>query len=471
MTKIQFSILAIAFLYFNLALGQEKRESLAESEIFVNGVYKNEKNTYNYIAIREFLKDTLISNKSFKKFELSKFKDYSKEKNREIYYESFANDEYEKRDQELVVIHKLNVNTQAQQNGILFRKKGRIELEFVDTRRSSPRNALEPDATTPRKFYFKKKPNLNISLRIDLQVLELEINRKKYTKHLLSDIYTNLSKGIKNREPVESNLTLKVGDEIQVFYQRKWYNKTTKLAEYEDKQYKNIKYVGDTIVDGQIALNFRFDGFNYLSGKEDSGYFPVLKSGSGYYYGNQLIDYKQFKPELKIIEQDSKNNYIYFQAHIIDRIGTQDFPRVIQYNSLSRYCYYILPYFPTPYVEAGNVVGKITYVKKNNQEFGVKKVRIEKTDSPNIRKIVVLSNNTIELTYYLTNDSEVHWFFYNISGTEPTPIITNQGTRGQNTIVLKTPNLKNREYYQIQMEVLTESGKSITTHGFKARIE
>jgi hypothetical protein len=31
--------------------------------------------------------------------------------------------------------------------------------------------------------------------------------------------------------------------------------------------------------------------------------------------------------------------------------------------------------------------------------------------------------------------------------------------------------LKNREYYQIQMEVLTESGKSITTHGFKARIE
>jgi hypothetical protein len=470
MTKIQFSVLAIAFLSINLALGQEKRESLAESEIFVNGVYKNKKNTYNYIAIREFLKDTLIRNKSFKKFELSKFKDYSKEKNHEIYFESFANDEYEKLDQELVVIHKLNINTRAQQNGVLFRKKGKIELEFVETRRSFPRDTLKPDDTTPRKFYFKKKPNLNISLRIDLQVLELEIKGKKYTKHLLSDIYTNLSKGIKNREPIKDNLSLKVGDEIQVFYSRKWYNKSTKLAEYEDKQYKNIKYVGDTIVEGQKALNFRIDGFNYLSGKEDSGYFPVFKSGSGYYYGNQLIDYKEFKPELKIVEQDSENNYIYFQAYISDRIGTQDFPKVIQYNSLSPYCYYILPYFPIPYVEAGNVVGKITYVKKNNQEFGRKKERIEKTDSPNIRKIVVLSKSTIELTYYLTNDSEVHWLFYNISGTEPTPILTNQGTRGQNTIVLKTPNLKNREYYQIQMEVLTESGKSITTHGFKARI-
>lgn len=300
--------------------------------------------------------------------------------------------------------------------------------------------------------------------------MELAANKTNYTKHLIGDIFTNLSKGLKNTEEISNKLSLNTGDEIQLYYRRKWYNDTTHRAEYEAKQFKTIKYIGDTLIEDKEAFKFSLSGFNYLSGKEENGEFLIQKNDSGYYYGNQLIKYETFKPEFKIVEQDSADNYIFLQSYVIDEIDGKEFPRIIQYNSLSPYRYYILPYFPVPYFEFGNVEGKITYVRKANNEYGQKKKIVWRTDSNHIRKLNVVTNTKIELKYYLTNETEVRWLFYE-PNSEPKTLLTSNGEKGENTISITTPSLNYGESYQIQMEVETENGKTVVTQSFKSNLK
>jgi len=466
------TILIVTFFTLNFSVfGQEKRTSLAESNIFINANYENKINDYKYIGIREFLKDTIIKEKEFKKICFTTFKDYSKEKMLEYYFESFENSEYEKLDQNLKTIHKVSFKPTKTQQGILFYKEDNISIEYVDTRNYFPRDSLIANEKTPRKYYLTNKTETYIVVRPDLKVVELSAQGINYTKHLLGDIFTDISKGLKNTTPISNSIDLVIGDEIQLFYRRKWYNDSTQLAEYEDKQFKNIKYVSDTLIEGHKALNLEINGYNYLSGQEENESFPVILKDSGYYVGQQFTKLTTFKPELKIIEQDSLENYISLQTYTYENIGNKKFPKVTQYYSGSLYRYYLLPYFPMPFIEFGNVQGIITYVKQDGEEHGKKRERTKKTDEPNIRKIRTLSKKEIELTYFLPKSAKVEWLFYSTIESEPKLIKVTESKQGENIIVLKTPKLKNKGNYQIQMEIYNDNGKSVITHGFRAKIK
>ena len=70
-----------------------------------------------------------------------------------------------------------------------------------------------------------------------------------------------------------------------------------------------------------------------------------------------------------------------------DTIGTNIYQKIVQAKGNDPYRYYILPFFPMPYIEFGNVQGIITYSKIKGIEKGKKRERTYITDRNNIRGI------------------------------------------------------------------------------------
>ena len=130
----------------------------------------------------EELADTSINGNVFKKYNLIKFKDYSKDKVSEFYYESFNNNRYIRLDSSLKTVHNIVFNSQTEQNGILFYKQTKLAIKAIDTRSYFPRDSLVPDKTTPRKFYSISNPDNYLIARPDLRVIELSGRGSKVAK-------------------------------------------------------------------------------------------------------------------------------------------------------------------------------------------------------------------------------------------------------------------------------------------------
>jgi len=110
---------------------------------------------------------------------------------------------------------------------------------------------------TPRKYYSTDNSEIYAIIIPELKTLAVSSNGQFYTKQLYGDNYNDISEGIKNNYKTSNQFDIQPGDEIQLFYRKKWYNDSTNFTEYEDKQFKNIKYIGNTIIDGENNIVIR----------------------------------------------------------------------------------------------------------------------------------------------------------------------------------------------------------------------
>ena len=351
---MRITILLTLLLLTQITFGQESREEMAESKIYVRATYFDQKNEIIGLQVRTDLLDTIIENREFHKFKTEDFVDYSEIEKTETYYESFLNGNYKLLDKNLETVHNIDYTATNEQTATLFGKEVKTSLEFIDTRRSYPRDSLIANDKTPRKYFKSDNSEIYALIIPDLKTLAVSSNGQFYTKQLFGDNYNDISEGIKNNFQANNRFDIQSGDEIQLFYRRKWYNDSTGIAEYQDKQFKNIKYVGDTIIDGNKSLKLQIVGYNYLSGSKDGPEeFLMQVSDSGYYYGNQFIPFKDYKTELKIIEQNGQKGFS-LQGVSKDTINGFVYQKIVQATP-DPYRYFILPFFPMPFVEFGNV--------------------------------------------------------------------------------------------------------------------
>lgn len=402
--KHTLTILTLLFSYF--AFGQNNRSELANSKIYVRATYFDKKNEFIGLQTRTDLADTIIENKKYLKFQTSDFTDYSDKRETKTFYETFANGVYCLLDDNKKVVHKINYQIDKEQTATIFSKQTNILLEFIDTRNSYPRDSLVATKKTPRKYYQKENSDIYLVIIPDLQSLVVSSNGQFYTKQLMGDNYNDISNGLKNNYTASTRFDIQKGDEIQLFYRRKWYDDTTNVAEYQDKQFKNFKYLEDTIVSDKKAMKFEVEGYNYLSGSFDSPQeLLVTVTDSGYYVGYQFVPFQDYKTELKIVETE-KGKDLFLQGVTFDTINGNTYPKIVQAKS-DPYRYYILPFFPMPFIEFGNVQGIITYTKIKGIEKGKKRERAYITDKNNIRDIISKSKKEVEVIIYFVDKAEV----------------------------------------------------------------
>jgi hypothetical protein len=290
-----------------------------------------------------------------------------------------------------------------------------------------------------------------------------------YTKQLFGDNYNAISNSIIYNNSATNDIKIQIVNAIQLFYRRKWYNDTTDIAEYEDEQFKNITYTGDTTVGKNKALKFTIEGYDYLSGNKDEAeeYLTVL-TDSGYYSGNQFIPFKTYKNELKLIEDTTGNNF-FLQGIDFDTIGNSTYSRIIQVYSNSPYRYYILPFFSMPFIEFGNVQGLITYTKIAEKENGIKRQRAFITDRTNIREIKSLSENEVYFEIFIKESCELSITIDN--DEEKTREYKYTAAEGIQTFKVKISKpLTNGKYYQVQINYKTKNSSGSFSNGFTAGI-
>lgn len=452
------TFLTLALIAFSVtAFGQINRNDLAKSNLFYTGIYVDDVNTNKSILIREFIKDTIIDSKSFRKYKMIEFENYSEIKNQSFYYESFDQNSYIKLNEKLKPIHSVQTDKEEQQ-GIIFGNRKNLKLEYVDTRRSFPRDSLIPDEQTPKKFFEIENPENHFIIRTDLQVKELEIQDNLYTKQLLGDVFLRISENIKNNLTVNNQYRNNVGDEIQLIYRRKWYNEENGTAEYENKQFKNFKITADKSIDNLRLITIEESGYSFLSGVEEQPKeWEVFVTDSSYVFQGFEIPIKDYKTDLKI-----EDNMIFLQSISEIKIGNKKFPLINQYYSEGYYQPTILAFFPMVYFDVGNVEGDISYVKLSNIEYGKKLERTYPKDKTGIWSLRQVSENSIEVHFFVVEDSEIQIEF----GQEENlhTLFEKKMKPGEYKEIIKTNELKSNEYYRINFVYRSENSSGNQTN-------
>jgi len=462
-------ILTISLLFGFSAFGQTSRSELSKSKLYVRATYFDKKNEFIGLETRTDLTDTIINNTWYKKFQTEDFTDYSGRRTSNTYYESFSDGLYTLLNKKLQVVHKINYQTTKEQQGTIFGKPVQISLEFIDTRNSLPRDSLIPMEKTPRKYFQKGNSEIYLVLIPDLKTLAVSSNGQFYTKQLFGDNYNDITNGLQNDYEASTKFDIQKGDEIQLFYRRKWYNDTTNIAEYEDKQFKNIKYLGDTIVENAKALKLEIEGYNYLSGsKEDPEEFLVPITDSGYSLGYQFIPFKNYKTELKLTDGDRGKEF-FMQGVTFDTVGNNIYPKIVQAKSGDPYRYFILPFFPMPFVEFGNVQGIITYSKIKGIEKGIKRERTYITNENNIRDIINTSKTEIEVIMYFVDEANIEIEIQDFDSNKTLGQLKSSAKQGLNSFMVHTDKLEKDKEYRVQINFKAENGSGSFSNSVKAK--
>lgn len=447
------------------SFGQSSRLEYANSKIYVCATYFNQVNKNIGLETRTILKDTTIDKISFTKFKTENFTDYSKQKKVSFFYEAFKDNYYYLLDSSFKTLHKINYLTSSPQIGTIFGKTEEVVLEYIDTRDYYPKDSLVATSKTPRKYYLKSNSEVYLVIIPDLKTLAVSSNGNYYTKQLFGDNYNSISKGFLNNSKASNRFDIQIGDEIQLFYRRKWYNDTTGLAEYEDKQFKNIKYVGDTIINNSKALLLSINGYSYLSGSKDNDeQFPLIVTDSGYYSGYQFVPFKEYQTELKLVEVESKKQ-LFLQGIDNDTIENNIYQKIVQVKGNDPYRYYILPFFPMPFIEFGNVQGIITYSKIKGIEKGRKREITYITDRTNLRDIKCKTDTEVEFEIYFKDACDLT---ITIGENNDLGTLTTNAKQGVQTFSVKTKKLTKGETYQVQINYKLDNGSGSLSNSFKA---
>jgi hypothetical protein len=441
---------------------------MAESKIYVRATYFDQKNEIIGLQVRTDLQDTIIENRQFKKFKTEDFVDYSEIEKTEYFYESFFNSNYKLLDKNLETVHNIDYTATNEQTAILFGNEVKTSLEFIDTRRSYPRDSLIANDKTPRKYFKSDNAEIYALIIPDLKTLAVSSNGQFYTKQLFGDNYNDISEGIKNNFKANNRFDIQQGDEIQLFYRRKWYNDSTGIAEYQDKQFKNVKYIGDTIIDGNKSLRMEIEGYNYLSGSKNGPEdFLIQVSDSGYYSSNQFIPFKDYSTELKLIEQNGQKRFS-LQGVSKEIINGFTYDKIVQATP-APYRYFILPFFPMPFIEFGNVQGIITYSKINGIEKGIKRERTYITDENNIRDIYSVSNKKVEIEFYFLNKVDIEIEINDYETDKVIGSLKTKSKKGINSFTVKTETLEKGKSYSVQINYKGEDNSGSYLNGFKSK--
>lgn len=437
----------------HLAFGQSAQER-AYSKIYYKGTYFNEQNKLLGLQVRTDLTDTVIGATQYKKFQMADFTNDAGQKEITSYYESFANGIYCLLDSSRQVVHQVNFLTTNEQTGILFGKSTLIELELLFARSNPIKEKTVASANVPRKYYQKDNSEIYVVVIPFLEAQVVSSNGQYYLKKLMGDNYNDISEGLVHDFKVSSRFDIQKGDEIQLFYRRKWYDDTTNMAEYEDKQFKNFRYLGDTVVKDKTAMKFQTEGYNYLSGSMDgSNEFLVPLTKDGYTMGSVFVPFQDFQTELKVIETQSGPG-LFLQGVTFDTVGTYIYPRIVQVKSDENGMPWktnILPFFPLVFIETGNVEGFITYSKIKGVESGIKRTRTFITDRDNIRAITNKKENEVEIEIYLIEPADIR---IEIRDPESEKVLVKQQSKaneGINTFMLSSKKLKSANTYEVQI--------------------
>jgi hypothetical protein len=464
MTKI---LLNFFLLLSTISFGQNSRQELAHSKIYVHASFYEQKNVFLGLQFRTDLVDTVLNDNRFVKFKMDYFQNSSQIDSSQIYYETFENGRYQLLNQRFETIHSVDYKTDKRQKGILYGNEQMIDFVPIDNEKIEDQKEISQQ--TPRKYYQKNDAEIYVVIIADIQTLAVYGKDHIYTKQMLGKAYNELTSSMQQQLTVNNRFDIQVGDELQILYRRKWYDQNTGEACYRDKQYKTIKCKADTIIQGNRELTFQIDGFNYLNSQEEqTEEYKVILNDTGYYLDNRFVRFQDFRTELKLADFDGKVG-LDLSGVFSENLDGYNYTKVFRSASDLSMRSYLLPFYPITITEFGNVEGHITYIQSKGQVYGQKMLPIYDTTQNYLRSIQTLDQHTLQLKFFSLGVQKMNIIVFEKDEDKQIASLDLKIEKGLNTFVVPIPGMEKDQYYRLNISYKSKEESGSISTGFKAK--
>lgn len=342
---------------------QNNVNDLKKSPIFTYEVMDLDEIEYTNgnLLWRTFEKDTLINNKSFKKYNLTDIKNFERDlKRKEVFYfESFDKNTYEKLNENLIVLHSFKTNVDTQQ-GLLFGQKTTIKA----THTSAIGNlTIGKNAVTT--YTDLANPTTMVKLSVPNKWAFEEDNENANIKQLFGDFFTKLAEGIRNNNKVSNKQLNKVGDELQVVFNSLSFDPKTGNATRKDTFTNEFKVVKETVTNGKKGIVIQL-----TNSKTDAvvEHIVYLDENQFVFDNNTTIPAKTYTRKKSF----NDNEGLIIEGVTDIKVGGTTFPAIHTYTSNGLFYTKKLSFFPIYLSEKYGVESRITYAKLNGVVYGKK---------------------------------------------------------------------------------------------------
>lgn len=310
---------------------------------------------------RTFEKDTIINNKSFKKYNLTSIKNFEKDLTRKelYYYESFDKNMYEKLNDNLTKLHSFKTNVDTQQ-GLLFGQKTTIKVTL-----SSAIDDLTLGNNAVSTYSDLANPTASVKLSVPHQWAIEEDNDNANIKQLFGDFFTKLAEGIRTNKQTSNKQLNKVGDELQVVYNAIAYDATTGKATRKDTYINDFKVVKEVESNGKkgIVIELRNSKSAVVTKQT-----VFLDNNLFVFDNNTSIPAKTYTRKKAF----NDNEGLILEGVTDIKVGGRTFPAIHKYTTNGLFYTKTLSFFPVYLSEKYGVESRISYAKINNVVYGKK---------------------------------------------------------------------------------------------------
>lgn len=355
-------------------------------EIFISGKYdENKKVIMDYLYIKTFIKDTLINNIEFKKFQWDKFKNYREAHQIHYEFQRFTDEEFILLDGKLKIVHKLKPKPETQ-TGILYGTETEITYK-------SGKDALSEKFSLADNEVF-------ILLNIKDKKFGGGMNGIEFKQILTGGAFEIAAKILTKKDSAETDYNIQPGDELQFVYivERVGFSSEGTLGKdnsfkTEEKKLSSreevitMKCTDVNNENGKKNLHFNIRKFSSEKNttKESSSMIKIDEEGNVSMDDQVIAKEQTFKLDFKIETFDGSQlpeeyrtdagstSYFSFTGITNDTLSSKAFPKALYINSINYYTAYYLCYFPMFVAEYPGTKAEILYVKLNNKEYGNKR--------------------------------------------------------------------------------------------------
>lgn len=459
------TILILFFSFFS-CFGQSNSNPM---EIYTHYQHKKQLPHLRSMSFKIYLKDTVVDNLPFKKYQIMEFMDIDKEKKSHYIYEYQNDKKYIRLNSRLEYIHLLDL-TQPTQTSFMFNTQEKIAARYVAKEDFDFKNKFAVSKTL-NAYSNKKEKWINFSN--DMKSISGERNDSVVIEKIKN--YHNVSYDDFTTSNKEIRLTKKFtkGDEIQFLLKNRIYKDSLRNMGFKNNNLLNVSFLKDTVIRDSKTMILLIREYTYDDKKEHQAYKIyssfVSENHINKWMYNVVGGIDLIEMEDKVYKNTAflKESMPFVQIISNTYIGKKAFPVIRQYCNDKNNI--VFPFFPINFNFENNEEIDVTYFKKGVEVYGNKMPFV----FPNETYIIYaeqLKENEITIEFYLHKNATVN---ISLPSSDKKLMASKYLKKGKHSLKLKadTNSLKKLEQ-EILLNYKHDDMKSGTaTYEFKVLIK
>lgn len=304
----------------------------------------------------------MINGIKFQHFQLDYFQKYPFIDSSTTYFESFQDNHYTLMNAQKEVVHHIPFAI-GEQSATLFGKK------YIVINSTENNVSFDEHLVTLMKCAAKEDSNIYVLFYPSFGISLLHVNGSMFTKNMIADFFYKISASLeekKTKYPKEKSLV--AGDELQVLYRKKDYNKNG-TAVYTNRSVITYRVMKDTLINEEACYIINQSSYKWSTNETEILSPLILRKNN-----NPLFVKKRKKIKFEDICKLEVVNPLELNISVPSStiLGSKSLVTLLEHQSSKLTLTTTLSSFPIFIIETEGLEAKIQYLKKRSKTWGEK---------------------------------------------------------------------------------------------------